>query len=285
MEATQTILTNYHTHCYLDDGEGRPEEYVEEALRHGLRAIGFSCHAPLPFAQDWVLNKSDLPVYVREVSALKKRFVGQIEIYLGLEVDYLRGMLGTSSPLIANLRLDFTIGSVHFMTIGATDEQLTIDGPEEDYKRLLEEGFGGDIKRMVREYYQLVREMVGEHTPDIIGHFDVIKKNNPSAKYFDENEAWYRDEVLKTLDSVAAAGSILEVNTGGLARGRTDSTYPPLWVMRECRKLGIPTNVNSDTHQPNQLTHHFAEAHELLRKAGYNEKMVLLEGKWQMVEL
>jgi histidinol-phosphatase (PHP family) len=258
---------------------------VEEAIRQGLRALGFSCHAPLPFTQDWVLPKSDLPLYVREISTLKKKYAGQIEVYLGLEVDYLRGMLGTSSPSITSLRLDFTVGSVHFMDTTVNEEQLTVDGPEEDYKTLLDEGFGGDIKRMVREYYQLVREMVSEHTPDIVGHFDVIKKNNPGGKYFDENEGWYHDEVMKTLDNLAAAGSILEVNTGGLARGRTDSTYPPLWVLRECRKLGIPTNVNSDSHSPGQLTHYFAEAHDLLREAGYREKMILLDGKWQMVPI
>lgn len=285
MDAADQIMTNYHTHCYLDDGEGKPDEYVEEALSHGLRALGFSCHAPLPFAQDWVLSKPNLSVYVREISALKKRYAGRIEIYLGLEVDYLRDVMGSSSPHIAALRLDFTVGSVHFMTIAESEEQLTIDGPEEDYRRILEEGFGGDIKRMVREYYHLVREMTSEHTPDIIGHFDLIKKNNPGGKYFDENEPWYRDEVMKTLDNIASSGSILEVNTGGLARGRTDSTYPPLWVLRECRKLGIPTNVNSDTHNPSQLTHYFPEAHSLLREAGYREKLVLLDGKWQMVEI
>jgi histidinol-phosphatase (PHP family) len=285
MNDSQMIMTNFHTHCYLDDGTGKPEEYVEAAIRNGLRALGFSCHAPLPFAQDWVLPKSDLPVYVREVSALKKKYAGQIEIYLGLEVDYLRGVLGTSSPSIASLRLDFTVGSVHFLNTTVDDDQLTIDGPEEDYRRLLEEGFGGDIKRMVREYYQLVREMVSEHTPDIVGHFDVIKKNNPGGKYFNEEDVWYRDEVMKTLDNVAAAGSILEVNTGGLARERTDSTYPPLWVIKECRKLGIPTNVNSDTHAPDQLTHYFPEAHDLLREAGYQEKMILLGGRWQMVPI
>lgn len=281
----QPIMTNYHTHCYLDDGNGKPEEYVEEALRHDLRALGFSCHAPLPFPEDWVLPKNMLPVYVREISALKKKYIGQIEIYLGLEVDYLRGILGTSSPSIASLRLDFTIGSVHFLNTTVEDEQLTVDGPEEDYRRLLDEGFGGDRKRMVREYYQLLREMVSEHTPDIIGHLDVIKKNNPGGKYFDENAGWYKDEIMKTLDNVAAAGSILEVNTGGLARGRTDSTYPPLWLLKECRKLGIPTTVNSDSHEPRNLTHYFTEAHELLREAGYHEKMILLNGKWQMVPI
>lgn len=285
MDTSEPIMTNYHTHCYLDDGEGKPEEYVQEALRRGLRALGFSCHAPLPFPQDWVLSKEKLQAYVREISALKKRFAGEIEIYLGLEVDYLPGVMGTSSSSIAALRLDFTVGSVHFLHNSATDEQLTIDGPEEEYQRLLEEGFGGDIKRMVREYYQLLREMVSEHTPDIIGHFDVIKKNNPGGKYFDENEAWYRNEVMKTLENIAASGSILEVNTGGLARGRTESTYPPLWVLKECRKLGIPTNVNSDSHLPEHLTHYFTEAHNLLREAGYREKLVLLENRWQMVSI
>ena len=90
MHDAQLIWTNYHTHCYLDDGNGKPEEYVEEGIRKGLRALGFSCHAPLPFQADWVLPKSSLPVYIREISALKKKYAEKIEVYLGLEVDYLR---------------------------------------------------------------------------------------------------------------------------------------------------------------------------------------------------
>jgi histidinol-phosphatase (PHP family) len=279
------LLTNYHTHCYLDDGNGKPEEYVEQARSEGLRALGFSCHAPLPFPTDWVLTKEKLGTYMHEIAAMKKRFGDSIEIYMGLEVDYVRDIAGPLAPAIAALRLDYTVGSVHFVGAEQEGEHGTIDRPEAEFRELLESAYGGDARRLVREYYLLMREMVEQQTPDIVGHMDVIKKNNPKGKYFDEGAAWYRDEIMKTLETVAASGAIVEVNTGGLARKRTDAVYPSPWILRECNRLGIPTHINSDAHVPEQVAYGFGDARAVLRECGYRERLVLLAGKWEMVDV
>lgn len=279
------IWTNYHSHCSLDDGEGSLDDYAEQAVERGLAAIGFSCHAPLPFPCDWVLSEASFVQYSHEAAQLKRRYASKLQIYFGLEVDYIRGLCGPADPAIRARRLDFTVGSVHFLDDPASGDHLEIDGPIEGYERCLNEFFGGDIRRMVREYYQLVREMAAESTPDIVGHLDVIKKNNPRGRFFSEEDGWYRDEVRRTLEVIAASGAIVEVNTGGLARGRTDSVYPSPWIIGECAKLGIPSNVNSDAHKAEQLTFYFEEAREILRTQGYRERMVLLDGRWQMVEL
>ncbi len=279
------VSTNYHSHCYLDDGEGRLAEYAEQALALGLAALGFSCHAPLPFPCDWVLSEESFVVYAQEAVALKRRYAPHLQIYLGLEIDYIRGLYGPTDPTVKARGLDYTIGSVHFLDGASSGEHIEIDGSTQKYAHCLASAFGGDIRGMVREYYTLVREMVADSTPDIVGHFDVIKKNNPRGSYFSETDQWYRDEVRRALESVAASGSILEVNTGGLARGRTDSVYPSPWILAEAAELGIPTNINSDAHDPKKLTYFFEEARALLRQSGYRERMVLLDGRWQMVEL
>jgi len=279
------VSTNYHSHCYLDDGEGRLEDYAEQALSDRLAALGFACHAPLPFPCDWVLSEESFTVYATEVAALKERYAPRLQIYFGLEVDYLRGLYGPADPTVKSRHLDYTIGSVHFLDDASNGEHVEIDGSAEKYAHCLASAFGGDIRGMVREYFQLVREMVADSRPDIIGHFDVIKKNNPGGIYFSETEQWYCEEVRRTLEAVAASGSIIEVNTGGLARGRTDSVYPSPWILAECGKRGIPTNINSDAHNPKQLTYYFEEARSLLRESGYRERMILLDGSWQMVEL
>lgn len=40
---------SFHTHSGYCDGEGNLEEIVLSALDLGLRDLGFSSHAPLPF--------------------------------------------------------------------------------------------------------------------------------------------------------------------------------------------------------------------------------------------
>ncbi len=254
------VWTNYHCHCYLDDGDGKLQDYVEQALDRGFPALGFSCHAPLPFPCDWVLSEEGFSVYAKEVGALKERYASRLQIYLGLEVDYLRGLSGPAHPAIRARGLDYTIGSVHFLDDPASGAHNEIDGSPEGYARCLASSFGGDIRAMVREYYRLVREMAAQSPPEIIGHLDVIKKNNPGERYFSESEAWYREEVGRTLEAVAASGAILEVNTGGLARRKTDSVYPSPWILTESAALGIPTTISSDAHDPKQIAFHFDEA-------------------------
>ncbi len=275
---------NYHTHCDLDDGAGRPREYVTRARELGFAAIGFSCHSPLPFPCDWVLSERSFAEYRSEIGRLKGE--GSLpEVYLALEVDYLRGVWGPRAPEVASYGLDYCVGSVHFIDIPATGEHVAIDGSAEEFARCLAEGFGGDVRSMVREYYELVREMARHSTPDVIGHIDVIKKNNPGSRYFSEEEDWYRAELRETIETVAASGAILEVNTGGLARGRTDSVYPSPWILPECLRLGIPVQINSDAHRPEKLDFYFAEARALLREAGYRKQAMLIGGAWRAEEL
>ena len=74
-------LANYHTHCYLCDGEGEPEQYVEEAIKKGFIALGFSSHAPIPIPNDWTLRQSTLSTYKNRIEKLKRVYKNRIQIY------------------------------------------------------------------------------------------------------------------------------------------------------------------------------------------------------------
>jgi histidinol-phosphatase (PHP family) len=113
--------------------------------------------------------------------------------------------------------------------------------------------------------------MVDSAPPDIIGHFDVVKKNNRDSKYFSEDEPWYRTAVLRTLDAVAASPCILEINTGGIARGTSGELYPSKWILAECLRRKIPVMINSDAHKPEQLDSYYTEAAAILREIGFRE--------------
>mgnify|MGYP002727377248 CR=1 FL=1 len=43
------IFANYHTHTTFCDGRDTPEQLVQEALRLGCPAIGFSGHSIAPY--------------------------------------------------------------------------------------------------------------------------------------------------------------------------------------------------------------------------------------------
>ena len=43
------LISNFHTHTYLcKHAEGKPIDYVKEAIKAGCSALGFSDHCPYP---------------------------------------------------------------------------------------------------------------------------------------------------------------------------------------------------------------------------------------------
>ena len=79
------MLQNLHTHSSFCDGKNTPEEIVEYAISRGFDSIGFSSHAVTEFNIDCELR--DIPGYISCVNALKKKYEGKIEIFLGAEFD------------------------------------------------------------------------------------------------------------------------------------------------------------------------------------------------------
>lgn len=278
-------LSNYHTHCRFCDGKGEPEDYVKEGIKRGFSALGFSSHSPVPFETGWTMLPENLEPYVREINRLKASYAGQIQIYLGMEVDYLPGSVYPGMRDLEKYKLDYTLGSVHFVAGEGENKTYTVDSSHDQFELLFHREFRSDAPALGKRYFSLIRDMLEHHKPDILGHMDIVKLQNNRAFYFNEDDDWYVNEVLSTLETVARTGVFVEVNTGGWSRGKVDTTYPGLWVLRECRKRGVPLVLNSDTHTPETIDAYFPEALVMMREAGYAERMVLMDGVWQPIGL
>ncbi|MDO8685296.1 MAG: histidinol-phosphatase [Clostridiales bacterium] len=311
-------LSNFHTHCYLCDGQGTPKQYFNAAISQKLCTLGFSSHAPLPFDTSWTMDELRLQKYLKEIRELKdrKKFfqkdnkkdnkdnnIGHIDrekytdkntdidfyaetdidIKIGLEIDYISGVTAPSDKKWRELDLDYCIGSVHFLGLYSNDgsEYWTVDGPDEMLDKGIRENFGGDNRGMVELYYRLLAEMAQLGGFDFVGHFDLVKKNNANSKYFDENAGWYKKAATETLEVIAAKGLMLEVNTGGISRGYTKDFYPSVDLLKICKKLGIRIVLNSDAHMPEWITAFFPQALDAIREAGYRELYALGKNGWE----
>jgi histidinol-phosphatase (PHP family) len=271
---------NFHTHSDFDDGRVALEEYIKEALKQDVAILGFSSHNPLPFSVDWVLKKEDYEKYCKTVRDLSEKYKDKIRILLGLEMDFLSNLGSYYREGIDLSALDFLIGSIHFVNFFGDNKGWAIDESEEEFEKGLAEIYSGNIKKVVEDYYKLIRNMLKLENPDIVAHLDLIKMNNKDGKYFSEEEKWYRTAVLDTLKAVAKSSSILEVNTGGIARGKTDSLYPSNWILEEAYNMRIPITLSSDAHRPEQITAKFKEAAVLLNSIGYKEVYILHKKTW-----
>ncbi len=280
------IKTNYHTHNEFCDGKGTVEEYIAAAVEKGFAALGFSSHAPLPVKNEWTLKDENLPKYLAEVERQKEKWKNRLQVYKGLEIDYIPGSSAPGDAEWDELKLDYRIGSVH-TTVGLdlNPEFHCVDGPTEGLNRLLEEIHEGSFNNLCEAYFTRIAELVRMGGFQILGHFDLVKKHNRDGAYFSEASPWYHRQVKTTLDVLAGSGIIMEVNSGAISRGYLDEVYPSDWILSEALERNIPVMINADAHRPEDIDCNFEESRVLLRETGYREVWALLDGDWTAVPL
>jgi len=276
---------NYHMHTHHCDGNGVPRDYAEAALAKGMPRLGFSGHNVVPFRTAWTMPPENLPSYLAEVRAAREEYRGRLEIFLGIEADYIPGMTSPVHERITSLGLDFTLGSVHFVGPRDGDHEWTVDGPREEMETAIRDGFGGSARRAVERYYELLARMARTAAPDIFAHLDIVKKNNRDGSLFDEQAPWYRQAVLGALEAVRESGKVVEINTGGVVRNTSGAYYPSPWILQESHRMKIPVIISADAHQPDHIDGKFEEAAALLRGAGYREQRQLGSKGWVDIAL
>ena len=244
------MWTNYHSHSHYCDGKEPIELHLQAAIDKGFYAFGCSSHAPVDFENSWSMPFEKRGEYVAEIRRLQQKYDGQLRVYAGLEVDYIPGRVGPHSSYIQEMDLDYTIGSVHFVDAFDHGYPWCIDGTHQVFLDGLQAIWNGDVEAAVRRYYELIRQMVQEECPDVVGHMDKIKMQNEGGKLFSEDADWYREAVKETLSVIQEVGVIVEVNTRGIYKKKVEDAYPSPWVLAEMHKLDIPICLNSDSHHP-----------------------------------
>lgn len=282
----EQILFNLHTHSHFCDGAQEPETYVQEAIRQGFHTLGFSSHAPVPFENRFaIIDEASLRNYVEEIRRLKEKYRNEIRILLSLEIDYIPGVTKSFNSFKSESGLDYTIGGVHLVRNEDMNDFWFIDGPDRKiYDEGLKRFFNRDIRLAVTTYWRQMREMISGEKPDIIAHLDKIKMHN-RERFFLETEKWYEEELDATLELIAKEGSIVEVNTRGIYKGRSEELFPGKFALQKMLQLDIPVTLSSDAHKPEELSAHFEEAKTFLRKIGFRSLMVPADHGWQPTKL
>jgi histidinol-phosphatase (PHP family) len=270
-----------HTHTSFCDGSGEVEDFCRAACEKGFTSLGFSAHAPVfrktGRKSDWNIPEERLPAYLDAVRKAKRRWEGRLAVYLGLEVDFVPGLMGPADADFRDMGLDYLIGSVHFVT-PPRGEPFCVDGPPEDLEQGLREGYGGDAEALINAYWDNVEAMIRARGFDVLGHADLIKKNNRGNRFFSEDSELYRRRSAGAAVLAGQCGVTIEINTGGMNRKRTGDPYPSLPLLKLFRENGVPGVINADAHQPEDLDGHYPEAREAMLAAGYTQT-VLFEGK------
>ena len=287
---------NLHTHSKFSDGRFTAEEMVISAIKCGFTVLGFSEHSIHPLDPNfygpewsWHILSKNIGAYAKEMERLKKKYEAQIKLLTGFEADFFIDntpgkSIGSTIPLKSNFEFtpDFLIGSVHFVC--NQNGFYTVDYDPESVKAGLIKLYGDkngnvDYKAAVCEYFEAERKMLELGKFEILGHADLIKKNNPVLHFFDENEGWYKEQLKLTAKAAARAGVVAEINTGAIARGLLDDVYPSAQFLEYFKDEGVPICINSDAHFADKIDCAWDRATLAAKKAGYKELTYPVSGE------
>lgn len=275
-------LTNYHSHCSFCDGRAPLEEFVKEAIRQGFYSYGVSSHAPLPFPTRWTMEWEQMEAYLDEFNNLRQKYADEIELYVGLEIDYLNEDSNPSVARFTELSLDYRIGSVHLL-YDAAGEVVDIDCSPAVFKERVDRHFNGDVLRVVRMYFDRLFRMVELGGFDILGHADKMHYNASCYHPGLLDEPWYEALMKDYFSLVASRGYLVEINTK--AYDSLGTFYPNSRYWELMKEYQIKILVNSDAHYPERINAGRMEALRLLQAKGFAAVAELHQGSWREVPI
>ena len=244
------------------------EQVIQAYISHGFSWVGITEHmAPssdstrYPDEQEDNLSakflKQRFRDYFAQCKMLKEKYRNQIEIFSAFETETYEGSEALIKQLVAELKPDYLVGSVHHVN------GICIDY-DEDHFQLALESCGGIIPLYAR-YLDAQYEMLQALEPAVVGHFDLIRKFDPAyLESFKALEIWQRIE--RNLGFIADKNLILDFNLRGF--DKTAEQYPSTPVLKTALALGIAVVPGDDSHGVNSVGRNYERGIELLTSLG-----------------
>ncbi len=243
------MLHNYHTHTWrCNHADGTEREYIENAIRMGMKTLGFSDHAGWKYPGDYCntshMRHDQLLEYCETIAALKEEYKGRIDIKIGFETEYYLPYFEEFMEMIAPLPVDYMILGHHANggEIGFRSNCLPTDSEES-----------------LALY--VCQVLAGLHT----GCFSYLA--HPDFFNFSGDDTTYRRYMVPFCKEIRRMGIPLEMNLLGLRNGRN---YPSERFFAIAAEVGNDVILGIDAHQPEAILHGEMEARALafLRRFG-----------------
>jgi histidinol-phosphatase (PHP family) len=240
---------------------------VLAAARAGFESFGISEHSYVSVEKDELANLTpeSAPKFLAEMRGLKEKYADKLAVFAGIELDIL-GDATTDG-------FEYIIGSAHF--IHKCGEYRFVDDGRDGQRITADRFFGGDFYAFAEEYYETESTVASVTNCDIVGHFDLINKNNEGGRLFDTASPRYRAAAVESMKEILKTQRLFELNTGAMYRiGRT-APYPEPWLLRELLERGGEVILSSDSHAVESIDYMFPEMEALLRSVGFKYRKIL----------
>ena len=267
---------NLHIHSTYADGKDSPEEMILEAIKKGFDSIGFSEHSYMHFSDyPFQMTVSDAENYKKEVKSLKLKYKNQIDIFCGMEFEMFSE--------VPTDDFDYLIGSVHYLECNG--KIIGFDRGLKETLDFLNNNFNANGFEFAKKYFETIANLPSKGDFDIIGHFDLLTKNNEKGRFIDVTSKEYINLGLEAIHSLKGKIPLFEVNTGAISRGYRTSPYPQMEFLKEFNCLGFGVVITSDCHDKNFIDCFYNEAEMLISNAGFKSKWILTDNGFKEVGL
>lgn len=267
---------NLHTHTTYADGKDTPEEIVLTAIEKGFDSVGFSEHTYMPFSSyPYQMRIEDMPRFRDEIHRLKEKYRDKIDIFCGLEYE-----MYSDVPTDG---FDYMIGSVHYLNVDGNIVGFDTDLPKT--LAFVDTHFNGDAMAFAKLYFETVAKLPQKAKFDIIGHFDLLTKNNETGKFLDTADKTYLSYGYEAIAALKGKIPFFEVNTGAISRGYRTSPYPQMQFLKAFERQGFGAVITSDCHDRNFLDCYYDASVLLLREAGFKTRFILTDNGFTEVAL
>lgn len=226
------MIANYHTHTVrCGHAEGLDEEYVKKALEAGLKILGFSDHTPYPFEAGYYsrirMRPEELKEYTQSVLALRQKYAGQIQLPLGVEIEYFPQFWKEQLSMLRDAGVEYLLLGQHWA--------LYEDGGYYS-------GKATDREDLLADYCRSVRDAMQTGAITYIAHPDIF--------HFVGDERVYQRHMRALCRDAKSCGMPLEINLHGIDVGKH---YPVHRFWELAAQEGCQVVFGSDAHVPESL--------------------------------
>ena len=239
---------NYHTHtARCGHAAGTEREYVEAAIASGLKKLGFADHTPYPMPADYSqgirMSMHELEDYVNIVLALRDEYRSDIEIHLGLEVEYFPAYFEKLREAISDYPIEYFLHAQHFLGNSAPGEFYCGSSTEDPAKLIA--------------YCDQVTSAIDTGCFTYLAHPDLIN--------FTGDDSLYDAQLRRVCRRAKEAALPLEINFLGINEGRH---YPNERFWKIAGEEGCNVIYGVDAHAPQhfQFENNLSKAQEIVKK-------------------
>ena len=260
-----------HSGQFCGHAEDTLEDIVRAYIARGYSWAGITEHMPperdvLSYPDELAtgLSAADQQTrfadYMSTCRRLQDRYVSEIRILVAFEAEAYSGYERWVPAVRNEFKPDYIVGSVHHI-----DDRL-IDATPEGYRAVAESA--GGVDELYCAYFDRQYEVIETLSPEVIGHFDLIRIFDPDYRSrLVKPHVWQR--IVRNLEAIRDLRSILDFNLAALKKGQPEP-YISRPVLDQARKMGIAVVPGDDSHGVANIDQFWDAGVSVLRDAGFD---------------